>query len=309
MKYPNPISIDPRILGIGESGLIFDLTTSSIKVYLGLGLETFTNPVGENQWAHIVYTNDGVSGQSFFYLNGNLIHQRTTTPNLVIVGNTSNSWELGRKSTAAFNGFGGKLEDIGIWNRALTPQEVAALYNGCQQTIAVQPQSQTVNFSDNVQFTASSSDLNAAYQWQTNLGLGFQNLTDAGQYSGSATNTLSISNVTLSNNNQQFRCIVNSGSCSDTSAVAILTVVDNVGIEEQNQLQLLVYPNPPSSSLTIENPQGLISNFVVVDATGREVLSGKLEGENTLNLSPFSPGIYTILFENNALQQVKFLKE
>jgi hypothetical protein len=47
----------------------------------------------------------------------------------------------------------------------------------------------------------------------------------------------------------------------------------------------------------------------VVDATGREVLSGKLGGETTLNLSPFSPGIYTILFENNALQQVKIVKE
>jgi hypothetical protein len=86
-------------------------------------------------------------------------------------------------------------------------------------------------------------------------------------------------------------------------------VVDNVGIEEQNQLQLFVYPNPASSTLTIENPQGLISNFVVVDATGREVLLGKLEGETTLNLASFSPGAYTILFENKALQELRVIKE
>jgi hypothetical protein len=86
-------------------------------------------------------------------------------------------------------------------------------------------------------------------------------------------------------------------------------VVDNVGIEEQNQLQLFVYPNPASSTLTIENPQGLISNFVVMDATGREVLSGKLEGETILNLSSFSPGAYTILFENKALQELRVIKE
>jgi hypothetical protein len=42
-KYPNPISIDPRILGIGESGLIFNGNSSSIKVFLGIGLGTITN--------------------------------------------------------------------------------------------------------------------------------------------------------------------------------------------------------------------------------------------------------------------------
>ena len=58
-----------------------------------------------------------------------------------------------------------------------------------------------------------------------------------------------------------------------------------------------------------ENKKGLISNFVVVDVSGREVLSGKLEGETTLNLSSFSPGAYTILFENTALREVKVVKE
>jgi hypothetical protein len=43
-----------------------------------------------------------------------------------------------------------------------------------------------------------------------------------------------------------------------------------------------------------ENKKGLISNFVVVDVSGREVLS---------------PGAYTILFENTALREVKVVKE
>jgi hypothetical protein len=131
-KYPNPINIDPRILGIGEAGLIFDQNSSSIKVYLGLGLETFTNPIGDNQWAHIVYVNDGGSGQSFFYLNGNLIHQIITNPNQDIVPNTPATWELGRKSIPAFNGFGGKIDDVGTWNRALTQQEITTMYNGVE---------------------------------------------------------------------------------------------------------------------------------------------------------------------------------
>jgi hypothetical protein len=256
-----------------------------------------------NQWYHVVFVKslDNYS----IYVDGVLIDNITDSH---VMGGSNNNLIIGAQ-LAWPEYMKGKLDDIGVWNRALTQEEIIALYNGCQQSISVQPQSQTASFNANAQFTSASSDPNATYQWQTNLGLGFQNLTDAGQYSGSGTNTLSISNVTLSNNNQQFRCFINSGSCSDTSSVAILTVVDNVGIEEQNQLQLFVYPNPASSTLTIENPQGLISNFVVMDATGREVLSGKLEGETILNLSSFSPGAYTILFENKALQELRVIKE
>ena len=38
------------------------------------------------------------------------------------------SWNFGRKSTPAHDAWGGALDDIGIWNRALTPEEVMALY-------------------------------------------------------------------------------------------------------------------------------------------------------------------------------------
>ena len=49
----------------------------------------------------------------------------------------------------------------------------------------------------------------------------------------------------ISNNNQPFRCIVSSGSCSDTSNVAVLTVNNNVGINETSQDKLFsVFPNP-----------------------------------------------------------------
>jgi hypothetical protein len=276
--------------------------------YAPAGNGTSASGLNINTWYNVVYT---ISGNTTnFYLNGVLIDSQSNASSLSCFQTNMNLYFGGDILGGEIEYYSGFFDDIGVWNRVLSANEVFTLYNGCQQTISVQPQSQTVNFSDNVQFSASSSDANATYQWQTNLGLGFQNLTDAGQYSGSATNTLSISNVTLSNNNQQFRCIINSGSCSDTSSVAILTVVDNVGIEEQNQLQLLVYPNPTSSTLTIENLQGLISNFVVVDASGREVLSGKLEGEtNSISIAHLSIGKYTITFEQKAIKEIKFIKE
>ena len=75
-------------------------------------------------------------------------------------------------------------------------------------------------------FTASTLDPNPSYVWQTDLGVGFQNINNVGQYTGATSSTLTVSNVSLTNNNQPFRCIVTSGACSDTSDVAVLTVVD-----------------------------------------------------------------------------------
>lgn len=262
-------------------------------------------PIPQSSWHNLIMTYDNQNLK--VYVDGIL---RNSMPYTLPYSPNLDPILVGKHILSSFPYFtNGKIDDIGIWNRALTPQEVTALYNGCQQSILTQPQSQSVNFNDNVQFTAASSDPNANYQWQTNLGLGFQNLTDAGQYSGSSTNTLNVSNVALSNNNQQFRCIVNSGSCTDTSDVALLTVVNNVGLVEQNQMQLFVYPNPTSSIITIENPQGLNSNFLVVDAQGREIHSGTLNTTTTLNLHAFPTGIYTILFENKALQEMKVVKE
>jgi hypothetical protein len=263
-----------------------------------------------NTWNNLIFTINFITDEWVIYHNSNVAASGSSTGSISLPLNLSSyAFDIGRKTVSMFDSWNGKIDDIGIWNRALTPQEVTALYNGCQQSILTQPQNQTASFNENVQFTAASSDQSATYQWQTNLGLGFQNLADAGQYSGSSTNTLNVSNVTLSNNNQQFRCIIASGSCTDTSDVALLNVLDNVGLAEQNQMQLLVYPNPASSIITIENPQGLISNFVVVDAQGREVHSGTLNTATTLDLHAFPTGMYTILFENKALQDVKISKE
>jgi hypothetical protein len=57
------------------------------------------------------------------------------------------------------------------------------------------------------------------------MGLGFQNLSNAGQYSGVTSSTLTVANTSLQNNNQLFRCIVTTPNCgSDTSDIVTLTV-------------------------------------------------------------------------------------
>ena len=189
---------------------------------------------------------------------------------------------------------------------------VAVLTVLCNISVTTQPINQSVNISNNAQFTTASSDPLAAYQWQTDLGVGFQNLNNVGQYSGTTNDTLTIANTTLSNNSQPFRCIISSGSCSDTSAVAVLTVNNNVGINEASQDNLFsVYPNPAQSVINVKADIKLIGKvYSVYDNTGKVVLTGKLNSENTtIELSNLSIGIYMFRVGENMKQTFKVIKE
>ena len=186
------------------------------------------------------------------------------------------------------------------------------MYNGCSVTVTTQPINQSVNISNNAQFTTASSDPLATYQWQTDLGVGFQNLDSVGQYSGTTNDTLTIANTTLSNNNQPFRCIISSGSCSDTSNVAVLTVNNNVGIDETSKDNFFtVFPNPAQNIINVKVDSKLIGQvYSIYDNSGRIVLTGKLNSENTtIELGNLSGGIYMLSVGENLKQTFKVIKE
>jgi hypothetical protein len=194
--------------------------------------------------------------------------------------------------------FSGHIDDIGIWNRVLTPQEISSLYSVCSNSITSQPSSQTVNITTNAQFTAVSSDPSATFQWQSDLGFGFQNLTNAGQYSGTNTNTLQVSSVTLANNNQSFRCIVTYGGCSDTSNTAVLTVNNNTGLNElSSSAAFTIYPNPAADIISIKADASLMGkNYILYDAVGRVVCSGTVASSTmSVSLNGLSSGLYTLV--------------
>ena len=80
--------------------------------------------VNDNQWHHVGVTYDGNSNLKI-YIDGVLVNSTTitysTTGQINFFGHynhTGNQWV-------------GLLDDIGIWNRALTQQEITALYLGC----------------------------------------------------------------------------------------------------------------------------------------------------------------------------------
>lgn len=70
------------------------------------------------------------NGTSYLYVNG--IQVSTANGCLGIIGDNSSNMYIGKPTWIAGNaqGFNGVIDDIGIWNRALTQQEITSLYTG-----------------------------------------------------------------------------------------------------------------------------------------------------------------------------------
>jgi Concanavalin A-like lectin/glucanases superfamily/Secretion system C-terminal sorting domain len=200
--------------------------------------------------------------------------------------------------------FKGSLDDIGIWNRALTEAEIALLYAGCDLSVLSQPQDQSVATSvGTASFSTNVSSSSATYQWQSNLGLGFQNLSNAGQYSGTTTETLTVSGLSLSNNNQVFRCVINDSGCADTTAEAVLTIIDDASIQSHTNTSLQLYPNPVKDVMTLVGLKGDAVSFAVYSVDGKLIKSGQTSGE--IQLEDLEKGNYILKIENEALPFVK----
>jgi hypothetical protein len=197
----------------------------------------------------------------------------------------------------SFQYFNGNIDDIGIWNRALTQQEITTLYQGCTNSIITQPVNQNVLAGNNAQFGVIVSSGTASYQWQQNSGTGYSNLSDFGQYSGVTTNTLTVSNVNSSQNNYGYRCIINDGGCLDTTTIALLTVNNNVGMNEASISTFSIYPNPANENITISlsKPANNVA-IEVYDMYGKLLMAevSKSGKQIDLSIADLSSGTYLL---------------
>jgi gliding motility-associated-like protein len=90
----------------------------------GFECKAFLPAPSINTWSHIVYTNDGRVGK--FYQEGQLIATVASSGNPILAGNLA----IGRMNHPDWDAFNGKIDDFGIWNRALTESEVQQLHTG-----------------------------------------------------------------------------------------------------------------------------------------------------------------------------------
>jgi hypothetical protein len=133
-------------------------TDSSYEVSIGCNTWLSALPFGvngspanpNNNWHQWVITNG--PGGIYYYFDGNYAGGVTTSIGNTMVagkkffmGSCPDSTGLVAYQDAYLNNWNGKLDDIGVWNRQLTQQEITALYNGV--TVGASDLSESKSFS------------------------------------------------------------------------------------------------------------------------------------------------------------------
>ncbi|HCS21260.1 MAG TPA: hypothetical protein DIW47_11985 [Bacteroidetes bacterium] len=210
------------------------------------------SPINTSSWTHVVVVFDGdltgALNRMKLYINGVQVASDSgvlSSSNVVIsdnLGSTATNTEFGRWiSQFGWRGyFNGKIDDIGIWNRVLTQNEINGL--NCSSSITQQPDDQSVTVGSSSQFVVNVSGSGQNYQWQSNpANFGWMNVPTNSTYSGSTTNTLTIANTDYFNHLQPFRLIINNGNCSDTSNSVKIVLNDTCMHQVYDTIVVQVY--------------------------------------------------------------------
>ena len=120
-----------------------------------------SHSLNNNIWNNLIIVTNG--SLNSFFVDGIFIGSNTNSNG----GGCSNSnLYFGVDIFSVAEYFNGKIDDIGIWNRAITQQEITDLYNGCQLSVTTQPTDQTSNINASVDFVVASPESNTTFQWQ-----------------------------------------------------------------------------------------------------------------------------------------------
>ena len=192
--------------------------------------EATAQPLPLAAWSHLVNVYDQSTGTRRIYINGVLAASRTDAPITVLNANTK--FCIGARlatSTEPVDFFAGRIDEASVYTRALTSTEVLGLFQAGVQGkcpdqlspfISLQPQSETAPLGASAQFSlAAGGQAPLAYQWWFN----------GAPVPGATGSSLSLTNV-QSANAGNYSAVVSNPFGSLTSAVAVLTVTNNVVI-------------------------------------------------------------------------------
>jgi hypothetical protein len=224
----------------------------------------------------------------FQNLTNNAIYQGADTDTLAITGTTTGMNGVNFRCVVS--------DSILCHDTSMT-----AVLNVCG-SLTGQPSSQTVPVNSTVYFGVSSSDPNATYQWQIGSGASYIDLVNNNFYTGTQTDTLKLTPASMLFNGKDYRCVMNSSVCYDTSSVANLVVADNISINESKLNGCLVYPNPAKDVLNVAIRKDLVnSNYRILNTMGQIIYSGTLKSEDSrIDISSFANGNYFLVIEENA---------
>jgi uncharacterized delta-60 repeat protein len=102
----------------------------------------------------------------------------------------------------------------------------AALTITASPVVTTQPVTGSVCNAGNAVFQVAATGSGLTYQWQVKVPAGsFTNISNGGIYSGALTSQLTLTGATISENNNQYLCIITgSNTCSATSNAVVLSI-------------------------------------------------------------------------------------
>jgi hypothetical protein len=244
------------------------------------------SPVNDGVWHNIVTTYGGPGTRVKMYIDG-VINDSTA---VVTLGTPSSLFGIGNNTQANIP-FQGKIDDVGMWNRALTATEVCQLYNNPSFNIIAS--SSTICIGQSVILTASTTA--TSYTWNTGA------TTMSIYVSPTVTSTYTVS-------------VSNAAGCGVASSTIMVTVSPCTGINEVLANSISVYPSPTSGLINVILTSELSKNSTieVYDAVGKLVVKQVLASEaNAINISNLTNGIYTfkVLNNSNLIKTGKLIKQ
>jgi hypothetical protein len=214
-------------------------------------------------WFNIIFCYDSNSGVAKFYVNGS----ETVSNNTSVLNGIDLAYNTIKIGKDEITGYGnrhwlGSIDDIGIWNRALSQSEVMALYNSCSAPSAsITPSGNTIFCQGGSVTLQANTGVGYTYQWYNN-GTAIQNAT---QSSYQATTSGS------------YTVLVTNGACNTTSAATVVTVNSN-----------------PTAVITPSgNTTFCQGGFVTLTASGGLAYNWNV-GSTTTSIVATQTGVYTV---------------
>ena len=189
-----------------------------------------------SQWINIVVTYDNTSIK--LYRNGLLMDDVPSSGTTCGLTATTNSLFFGCTSPGA-DSYNGKLDDIGIWNRALTQQEITALYNSqtCNSSSNTITADGPTTFCAGNSVNLKSDVVGGTYQWKkngVNIATNSTSRTFKASSTGSYTCVATCNGTALTSNAIQVTSKTNAFASVSASGATSFCAGDSVTLNATN---------------------------------------------------------------------------
>ncbi|MBK9193064.1 MAG: T9SS type A sorting domain-containing protein [Crocinitomicaceae bacterium] len=121
-----------------------------------------------------------------------------------------------------------------------------------------------------------------------------------------------VFNTSVSGNGNFNVTYTLSGTCAD-SETTVVSVVDCLSLEEENNSGFSIYPNPSKDFICVMNSKNLTGTIQIQDMTGRIIYTNTIiSSQLQISLSEFADGAYVVIItdENqNLVKTEKLIKQ